>query len=266
MRVVASVEARMGSSRLPGKNGRPICGKPMLARLLERLKASSEIDVICVATTEQPADDRLMEIARQEDVATFRGSTDDVLSRVLGAATSVAADVIVEITGDCPLSDPRIIDAVVRRYKRGGYDYVANILDELTFPAGFDVQVFSRELLAEAAARTTDRQDREDVTRYFYRTPERHRLLNLRAPRELDRPRYWLCVDHPEDFQVISAVYEALLPHDPMFSGRDAIAFLDGRPDLVTLNTAREGLFSCPISDGRAAHETLSLADIEALT
>ncbi len=263
MRVVASVESRMGSSRLPGKNARPILGAPMLARLLQRLKACSEVDVVCLATTEEEADDRLIEIASGENVAAYRGSTDDVMARVLGAANSVDADVIVEVTGDCPLSDPGIIDAVVRRYKQGGYDYVANILDELTFPAGFDVQVFSRDLLADASRITSDPRDREDVTRYFYRTAGRYRLLNLRAPRELDRPHYWLCVDYPEDFEVISTVYGELYPRDPLFPARKIIDFLDHRPDLVKRNTSRAGLFSCPESLGGAVHETLSLADIE---
>jgi spore coat polysaccharide biosynthesis protein SpsF len=263
VKVVASIEARMGSSRLPGKNGRLLAGRPMLARLIGRLKASTAIDVICLATTTEPEDDRLVALARAEGIEVHRGSTSDVMGRVLGAAESVDADVVVEITGDCPLSDPGIIDAVVHRYARGGFDYVANILDVLTFPAGFDVQVFSRELLSDAAGLTADPQDREDVTRFFYRNPARYRLLNLRAPVELDRPQYWLCVDYPEDFALVAALYEELLPISPLFSARQIIDHLDRHPALAASNTARDGLFSCPHSDGSAVHETLTLAAVE---
>jgi len=264
VKVMAAVECRMSSRRLPGKNARLIAGKPMLARLLERLKHAGKLDEIVVATTTDAGDEPLVEIAKQEGVSCHRGSLDDVMSRVIGAARSVNADVIVTITGDCPLSDPRVIDAVVARYFTAGADYVANIIDDLTFPAGFDVQVFSRECLEGAAALTSRPQDREDVTRYFYEHPDAYRLLNLRAPAEVDRPRYWLCADTAEDFALLTHIFETLLPTDPLFGIRDIIELLDNDPARATSNIGRPGMFSCPSSGGRAAQEQMTLEQIGA--
>jgi len=259
MKVVATVESRMASSRLPGKNARPVLGRPMMARLLERLRRAETVDTVCVATTTEPADDELERIAHEAGADVFRGSTDDVLGRVLGALQACGGDLLVEITGDCPLVDPRIVDAAVARYASGGYDYVANILDELTFPIGFDVQVYSAALLSEIAGLTTDPGDRVDVTPFIYRNPQRYRLLNLRAPAELDRPGYRLCVDYPEDFEVLTEIFGALHRDGEVFSARDVVAFLDRRPDLARHNTRRDGLFGCPSSGGAAAQEIMAL-------
>jgi spore coat polysaccharide biosynthesis protein SpsF len=258
MKVVGIVESRMSSRRLPGKNLEPILGRPMVSRLVERLRRARTLDAICLATSTDPSDQVLEDWAGAEGVACFRGSLDDVLDRTLGAARSLEADLIVEITGDCPLIDPGIVDAVVARYLRGGFDYVTNVLDVLTFPIGFDVQVYSSRLLGEVSALTQDVYDRENVTPFIYHHPERYRLLNLRAPPPLERPRYLLCVDHPEDFALVRAVYEALYPSDPAFSAADIIRFLDGRPDLVRLNNWREEAFTFPRSGGAAVQETLA--------
>src|SRR5262249_59587119 len=142
-RVVALVESRMASTRLPGKNLRTILGKPMLARLLERLKRCRMVDEIGIATTREPADDALEALARAEGVACYRGSVDDVLERTLNAATALKAGVIVEITGDCPLIDPAIVGAAVRRYLKGGADYATNALYRLCFPVGSVVPAHS---------------------------------------------------------------------------------------------------------------------------
>lgn len=256
-RVVALVESRMASTRLPGKNLLSILGKPMLARLLERLKRCRMVDELCVATTRDAADDALEALARAEGVACYRGSVDDVLERTLHAATALGADVIVEITGDCPLIDPAIIDAAVRRYLRGGVDYVANVLDRLSFPVGFDVQVYSRVALAEVSDLTDDPFDRGNVTPFFYRNPQRYRLLNLFAPPALDRP-YLLCVDYPADFEVVTAVYEALYPRRAAFDAFEIIGFLDDHKDLARRN-ARSVPIDYPHStDASAAQEELS--------
>jgi spore coat polysaccharide biosynthesis protein SpsF len=260
MKVVATVESRMASSRLPGKNALPLLGRPMMARLLERVQRAELVDTVCVATTTEPADDALEQIGRDVGAEVYRGSTDDVLGRVLGAARAAGGDLLVEITGDCPLADPRIIDAAVTRYLSGGYDYVANILDDLTFPIGFDVQVYAVDLLAEIDGLTTDPDDRVDVTPYIYRNPQRYRLLNLRAPAELDRPAYRLCVDYPEDFDVLTDVFRGLYREGDVFSAREIIAFLDARPDLVRHNTRREGLFGCPSSGGAADQEVMVIS------
>jgi spore coat polysaccharide biosynthesis protein SpsF len=256
-RVVALVESRMASTRLPGKNLLPILGKPMLARLLERLKRCQMVDELCVATTRDAADDTLDALARAEGLACYRGSVDDVLERMLHAATALGADVIVEITGDCPLIDPAIVDAAVRRYLKGGVDYVTNVLDRLSFPVGFDVQVYSRAALAEVSDLTDDPFDRGNVTPFFYRNPQRYRLLNLFAPPALDRP-YLLCVDYPVDFEVVTAVYEALYLRRADFDAFDIIELLDDHKDLARRNSRSVPIDYPRSTDAPAAQEELS--------
>jgi spore coat polysaccharide biosynthesis protein SpsF len=259
MRVVATVESRMTSRRLPGKNLMPILGEPMLYRLLERLTRSQRLAAICLATSTDPSDKVLTEVADRLKLNWYRGSLNDVLTRVLEAAKSVKADVIAEITGDCPLIDPNIVDAVIDRYSGGGYDYVANMLDGLTFPIGFDVQVFSVPLLDEISRLVSDGRDRENVSSFIYRHPERYRLLSLRAPAGLHRARYRLCVDYIHDFEVIAEIYKSLYPRNSAFDAWDIIEFLDNRPDLITKNNWMDDAFVWPSSQGHAAEETLLL-------
>jgi spore coat polysaccharide biosynthesis protein SpsF len=259
MRVAAIVESRMTSRRLPGKNLKPILGRPMVSRLMERLRRSALIDVVCLATSVDASDAPLETVAKAEGVACHRGSLEDVLDRVLAAARSVEADAIVEITGDCPLADPGIIDAAIRRYQRGDVDYVINVLDRLTFPVGFDVQVYGVSLLAEVARLASDPGDRVDVTPFIYHHADRYRVLNLLAPPELDRPQYRLCVDYPEDFEVVTAVYEALYPRTPAFTAFDMMAFLDAHPQIARRNTGREDAFGIPASVGPVHHEVMTL-------
>ena len=243
----------MSSRRLPGKHLRPLLGVPMLVRLLERLEGSRRVDVPCVATSTDPTDDALTDVARAAGIEIYRGPLDDVLTRLVGAARHVDADVVAEITGDCPLIDPGIVDAVMGYYLRGGYDYVTNVLDGLTFPVGFDVQVFSRALLEEVSRVAADPSDRENVTSYIYQRPDRYRLLNVRAPSELHRPRYRLCVDYIEDLEVVTGVYDALYPRSPAFDAFEIVAFLDNRPDLAGRNVEVPNAFEWPSSGNRAA-------------
>lgn len=259
-RVAAVVECRMSSRRLPGKNLLPILGRPMLSRLLERLRRCRVLHCVCIATSTDPSDDSIQALAAAERVACHRGSLDDVLDRTLAAARSVEADVIVEITGDCPLVDPGIVDAAVTRYRRGDVDYLVNVLDRLSFPIGLDVQVFATSLLDEVSRLTGDPYERANVTPYIYRHADRYRVVNLVAPPELDRPRYRLCVDYPEDFALVTDIYAALYPGDAAFGARDVVAFLDANPALAAHNTAREDAFVFPVSQGGAPrHEPLDL-------
>jgi spore coat polysaccharide biosynthesis protein SpsF len=222
----------MTSSRMPGKVLKPILGRPMLALLVERLQRARTLDGICIATTDRVTDAPIEALARELGVGCWRGSEHDVLARVLDAAHSARADVIVEITADCPLIDPEIVDQLVETYLANDYDYVANILKR-TYPDGLDTQVFSTRTLEQVAALTDDPSDREHVSVYIYTHPERFKLHNI----ESSLPeRYWdirLTVDKPEDFERIRNIYEALFPSKPAFALRDVIALLDVRPEWV---------------------------------
>lgn len=234
-RIVATIEARMTSTRLPGKVLKPACGKPMLELMVERLRRVPSLDGIVIATTVNATDDPVEALARRLGVGVHRGSEEDVLRRVLDAALTHKVDVIVETTGDCPLIDPDTVEACIVEYKRASVDYVANVL-ERTYPVGMDTQVFATDVLADVARRTDDIADHEHVSLYIYRHPEIYSLRNVKAPASLTRPDLALTLDTPEDYALITAVFEALYPADPAFTLADILALLDARPDLARIN------------------------------
>ncbi len=235
MNYIVTIEARMRSSRLPGKVLKPILGRPMLALMIERLQRARTVDNIVIATTVNAADDPIVALAEELEVDYFRGSEDDVLARVLGAARHFNADVIVETTGDCPVIDPAILDKVVSDYRIGGADFVSNNL-EYTTPRGTDVRVFSTEALAEVDCITNDPADREHVSLYFWEHPEKYRLRNVRTEFPPEVAALRLTVDTPEDFELIRQIYEALYPTKPDFTLADILELFQQHPELPRIN------------------------------
>ncbi|HEV3142174.1 MAG TPA: glycosyltransferase family protein [Vicinamibacterales bacterium] len=235
MKTAAIVQARMTSTRLPGKIIAPILGRPMLELLIERLRRARHLDQVIVATTSNASDDVVEELCARLDAGVFRGSEEDVLERVLGAAHRYSVDLIVEITGDCPLIDPGVVDRLVEMHGEGGADYVANVLKR-TYPRGLDTQVFRTTVLEEVARLTHDPVDREHVSLYIYEHPERFRLRNLESHLAEEHWNVRLTVDTPQDFALIKAIYEALYPSRPDFRLADVLALLERRPELKDLN------------------------------
>jgi spore coat polysaccharide biosynthesis protein SpsF len=237
MKTVAIIRARMTSTRMPGKVLRPILGKPMLEHLIERLRVARTLDEIWVATTSNATDDATAELARGLGVSCFRGSETDVLDRVLQTARAARADVIVEVTGDCPLIDPGVVDRLVEVYRANEFDHVSNILNR-TYPVGLDTQVFSTGLLGRVACLTNDPIDREHVSIYIYEHPELFRLCNIESnlPHQEEVGKLRLTVDTPEDFDLISAVYEELYPRNARFLLADVLDLLSRRPELLEFN------------------------------
>ena len=235
MKTIATIEARMTSSRLPGKVLLPAQGKPMLARMVERLKLVPSLDGIVVATTVNATDDPIEALAAELGIGCWRGSEDDVLKRVLDAAHAFQVDVIVELTGDCPLIDPMIVEQCIQAYRASGVDYLSNVL-ERTYPIGMDTQVFATKILDDVAKRTSDPTDHEHVSLYIYRHPELYSLKNIAAPAELHDPELRLTLDTRQDYQMIDAVFAALLPTKPHFSLADILALLKSNPELRGLN------------------------------
>lgn len=234
-KIVATVECRMTSSRLPGKVMMTSCGKPMLEHLVERLRRVERIDQIVFATTEHGTDDCIEALAERLDVGCFRGSEDDVLSRVLGAAEKYDGELIVEITGDCPLIDPGIVAQTIDLYMLNQCDYAANCLVP-SYPVGMDTQVFSTDLLRLADREGHLPDDREHVSWFFVRNPERFRLLMLPAPPELRWPELRLTLDEMADFELINALFERLYPLNPGFSCADMLDCLRRENALQRLN------------------------------
>ena len=227
----------MGSSRLPGKVLADVGGVPALTRLLRRLRACPGIDDVILATSVSPADDALEEWAASEEVRVHRGSEDDVLDRVVAAHREAQTDVIVEVTGDCTLLDPEVIEL-------GLQTYFANECDVLTntrlpsYPLGADVQVFRFEDLERVAATITDSAVREHVSLYFYENPDKYRVLHLLAPESWRAPHLRLMLDYPEDLAFIREVYSRLEPtYGDSFGISRILALLREEPQLQEINS-----------------------------
>ena len=226
----------MRSSRLPGKVIALLGGRPALARLIQRLQRAERLDGIVVATTTNPSDDVLEDLAATAGVACFRGSEDDVLDRVLKAAQGAGADVIVEMTGDCPLIDPAIVTNVLEVYMSDDrLDYVTNGLAD-TYPRGMDVQVFSTRILDEVARVAHRPEDREHVSLHIYEHPDRYVVRDVPGDLAPRHRNVRLTLDTPEDLALIRAVFDELHPANPAFSLDDILALLDRQPDLLKLN------------------------------
>lgn len=231
--IVAIIQARSTSSRLPGKVMKPILGEPMLARQIERVARARRIDRIVVATSVDESDDALAALCGRLGVACHRGSLDDVLARFHGAAETAGADTVVRLTGDCPLSDPAVIDAVVAHFLSSGADYASNVHPP-TFPDGLDVEVMRFAALDAANASATLRSQREHVTPYIYGHPEAFTLSNLAHTSDLSHLRW--TVDNPQDFELVSRIYGALYPAKPDFAMADVLALLERQPQLSAIN------------------------------
>ncbi|MDP1949160.1 MAG: glycosyltransferase family protein [Nitrospirota bacterium] len=236
MKFVATIEARMTSSRLPGKVLLPANGRPMLHHLVRRLRAAPSIDEIVLATTTNTADEPLVQFAKAEGVRVFRGSEDDVMGRVVGAAESASAAVVVEITGDCPIIDPDLVEQTIRMFKRHKVAYVANSCIS-SYPDGMDTQVFSLETLKQSAAMTQDPLDREHVSRHIVNHPELFPHLYLIAPPSLHWPGLGLTLDEPADYELLKKIIEHFGETNPLFSCLDVIRLLRAHPDWLDINS-----------------------------
>lgn len=238
MKIVATIEARMNSTRFPGKTMKEILGKPMLQLLIERVKNSNLIDEIIVATSKSMTDDVIEKLAIKMNVNCFRGSEEDVLSRVLFAAKSSNAELIVELWGDNPLIDSAILDDLIRFYLKNNYDCVGTVLpnSDKNYPIGISALIFSTRILDEVDKITQAPDDRENVSNYIYEHPEKYKIGPFPCPDELNYPNYRLTVDEQSDFEVIKIIFEKLYPSNPKFTAVDAIKFLNSNPQILEIN------------------------------
>jgi spore coat polysaccharide biosynthesis protein SpsF len=230
-RTVAIIQARLSSTRLPGKVLMDIAGRPMLARVVARVAAARRVDQVVVATSDDPSDDPLAAWCDGQGVPFHRGPLADVLARFVGAATQDEADIVVRITADCPLIDPALIDAVIEFRAARGADYASNVLSR-RFPRGLDVEAFTAAALARADREGREPHHREHVTPYLYEQPGRFRTVGLSTAGDHSRHRW--TVDTPEDLALVRAVYDRLA--DPMAGWRAVLAAATRAPDLSGLN------------------------------
>jgi spore coat polysaccharide biosynthesis protein SpsF len=236
MKIVSTIEARMTSSRLPGKVLLEVLDKPMLEHLVNRLKRTPSIDQIVLATTVNKTDDVLVELAEKLGIACFRGSEENVMARVMGAAESVKADLIVEITGDCPLVDPNIVEQTIRMYQNNSCEYASNV-GVLSYPTGFDAQVFALDTLKKSYSMTSDPLDYEHVTRHIRMHPEIFKTVTLVAGPEDHWPDLGIVLDEPKDYELLSKIFGHFKDRPYEVTCREVIHLLrDVHPEWLSVN------------------------------
>lgn len=235
MKIVIIVQARMTSTRLPGKVLKMVLGKSLLEYQIERLRRVKLAHEIVIATTTNAADEPIVELCDRLSLSYFRGSEQDVLARYHEAAKLHQADGVVRVTSDCPLIDPQVIDKVIQFYMnhQGEYDYVSNCL-ERSYPRGMDTEVFSFQALQQAFLEATAPPEREHVTPFIYRQPERYRLAQVVYFQNQSHHRW--TVDTPEDFELIKRIIEALDPKFPEFTLEDCLNLLEQHSDWSIIN------------------------------
>ena len=234
-KVNAIIEARMGSARLPGKTMLPIAGKPSIELLIERLRIARKIDTIILATTTNSEDDAIESFCIKNQVVCFRGYSSDVLGRVCNAAKKYETDVVVEVTGDCPLLDPWLIDECIDMFLKSDYDYLSNFLVQ-SYPPGIDVQIFSFSVLEEINRMAKAEKFREHVTLFILKHPEKYRMHNITAPPELCYPDWHLELDEQNDYELIKKIYENIYYKNRAFTTVDVINLLKANPDWLKIN------------------------------
>lgn len=233
--ILAILQARVSSTRLPGKVLKPILGQPMLARQVERIRRARRIEKLIVATSNEPGDDPLAMLCAQIGATCFRGSLDDVLDRFYQAARPYCPEHVLRLTGDCPLADPEVIDAVIDLHLTGDYEYTSNCHPP-TLPDGLDVEVVRFSVLEAVWREACLPSEREHVTSSIWNCPERFRLGNYVNPQGDFSALRWT-VDEDADFELVSRIYEALYPANPTFSMADILALIRRQPELAILNT-----------------------------
>ena len=243
-KVLTVVQARMGSSRLPGKVLLPLAGQPLLVRMVERVQRARLAGTVVVATTTDATDDALAEMCAAHGLLCFRGNALDLLDRHYQAAREYGADVVLKIPSDCPLIDPAVIDRVLGVYLENpdAYDFVSN-LHPATFPDGNDVEVMRFRAL-ETAWRYAQRPlEREHTTPFFWENPDRFRQANVtwESGRDFSMSHRWT-IDYPEDYAFIKTVYEALYNQNPAFGLDDVLRLIAERPDIAHLNAHLAGV------------------------
>jgi spore coat polysaccharide biosynthesis protein SpsF len=227
------VQARMGSTRLPGKVMKTVLGKPLLGYLIDRLKRVKHQNTLVIATTTHSKDDPIVQFCEKESVYIYRGSEEDVLDRYLQAAHLYQADMVVRVTSDCPLIDPEVIDQTIDYFLQHDVDYVSNTILR-TYPRGMDVETFTIKALQDAASFGTKKADREHVTYYIYSHPEKYQIGQIQKPR--DDSKYRWTVDTSEDFDLIKTILEAVFPKNPEFTLTDLLILLEKHPEWNQIN------------------------------
>lgn len=242
--IVIVVQARMSSSRLPGKVLMPILGKTLLSRMIERLQMIKHQAQIVIATSEEASDDVIEQEALKINVPCYRGNLNNLLDRHYQVAKKWNADIVLKIPSDCPLIDPRVIDTVLDFYfaNEGQYDYVGN-LHPATYPDGNDVEIMTLTCIEKAWKEATRSLELEHTTPYIWENPDKFRIANVAWNTGLDYSMsHRFTIDYEADYQFIKRVFEELYPAKPDFSCDDILALLDQKPEIYQINAQYAGV------------------------
>jgi len=231
---VAIIQARLGSTRLPGKIFKTLAGKPMLWHVVDRLSHSKIIDKIIVATTTLPEDDPVEQFCLSNKISIYRGSSNDVLSRYYETAKIYNAGIVIRVTSDCPVIDPNIIDAMLAQFiYDNSIDCMSNCIQR-TFPRGLDTEIFTFSALKKTYTEAKLNYEHEHVTPYIYNNPDKFIIKNY--ANETDLSSYRWTVDTFEDFRLIEEIYKNLYQKDKIFLFKDILQLIEKRPDLSRIN------------------------------
>ena len=237
MKVVASIEARMGSSRLPGKVLKSFGEETTLSLLVKRLQKCKYLDDIIVATTTESRDEIICDWCKDNSIKFFRGSEQDVLDRVVKSHEKINSDLVVEITADCPFTDPKIVDFGIENFLKKDVDVVTNCGINLTWPIGMYVQVFPLKILKWVNENINKSYVHEHVSIYFYENPDKYKVYEFLAPKFLSFPDIRMVLDYQEDYIFLSKLYEILIIENGLyFSLEDAMKILEKNPEFLNIN------------------------------
>lgn len=245
MRIVAVIQARLGSSRLPGKTMLSICGKPLLIQMVERVSYSKKINEIVVATTNNTEDNIIYELCKKTNIKVYRGDENDLLARHYFAGRVYGADAIVKIPSDCPLIDASIIDKVIEHFVNSypNYDFVSN-LHPPTYPDGNDVEIMKMSVLEEAWQNATKDYEREHTTPYIWDNPSKYKIGNVvwDTGYNYSNSHRWT-IDYEEDYAFIRKVYSELYPKKQNFTLYDILTLLHANPYIAEINSKYLGKY-----------------------
>ncbi len=230
--IVAIIQARMGSTRLPGKVLKKVLGKPMLMYMIERLRFSNQIENVVIATSTSEKDDEIADFCINNDISYYRGNESDVLDRVYKTAKKFNADPVLRLTGDCPLIDPEIVDNLILQFTESGkYDYMNT---GSSYAEGLDVEILDFSVLEEAWRNAKLKTEREHVTPYIWSNPEKFKVKTIEYKNDLSKYRF--TIDEVKDFMVVKEIFKALYNKNSIFHIDEIIEFLDSHPDIFQIN------------------------------
>lgn len=232
MRISAIIQARMGSERLPGKVLMPLMNKTVLEHVIDRVCQAKKVDEVIVATSDQSIDDPICDLCQKKGVLFFRGDSFDVLDRYYKTAKKYHIENICRVTADCPLIDPDVIDAVISRYEKETCDYISTGRLTSTFPDGMDTEVFSFKILETAWNEAKLPSEREHVTPFIWKQPQRFNVIEVQNGQDLSN--YRLTLDEPRDYELLQIIFQNL--HDPRML--DIIEYIDHHPEIQSINSS----------------------------